>query len=244
MGRCEMTSEIVTGDNRLGENAVDIIEFPQLSFLRLNNLPNLASFFPKVVHMASECPRNDNLKEIDGGSGEILTDDNLHTPMQPLFNDKVAYPSLEILEHCQLSNINEIWGRQLPSGFCKLRLTALQSKSLVNLQKLKIDDCLIMEEVVGWEEGEEQEKSFFPQLSQLELMNLPKLRSFLHVIYALEWPLLESVAVYDCPELKTLSVGSLSTPKLKGVKVATKEPLAWMGDLNNTIQHLDKGKMK
>ncbi|KAA8517894.1 hypothetical protein F0562_015368 [Nyssa sinensis] len=343
--KCAMMSEIITGDNGQGESSMDIIEFPQLSFLRLNNLPNLASFFPKVVHMAYEYPRNDNPKEIDGGSGELLTDDDLQTAIQPLFNDKVAFPSLEVLELCQLSNINEIWGRQLPNGlFCKLRVLKLDqceklliaapfdllkvlpnleevqvanctsieevfeineqntrwsspssrlreltlsvlprlvhlckkdhqavlfenlvslsvvsckslrnllsfsmARGLVNLQKLKIDDCLIMEEVVGREEGKEQEeeaeeKIFFPQLNQLELMNLPKLRSFLHVIYALEWPLLENVTVNDCPELKTLSMGSLSTPKLKSVKVTTNEQLVLMGDLNNTIQHLHKGK--
>ncbi|KAH7844060.1 hypothetical protein Vadar_023792 [Vaccinium darrowii] len=83
ISRCEMLSTIVAEENELGESTMDKVEFPQLEMMDLCDLPNLVSFFPNV-----------------NTTSLAKSTDHYHNPLQPqpLFNKKVAFPSLEYLE--------------------------------------------------------------------------------------------------------------------------------------------------
>ncbi|KAG5555911.1 hypothetical protein RHGRI_006534 [Rhododendron griersonianum] len=180
---CEMLARIVAEENGLGENSVDEVEFPQLERLELLDLPNIVSFFPNV-----------------NTTTMAKSTDHLHNPIQsqPLFNEKVAFPSLKYLGLSGLQNVNDLWGNELPTnsfskletlnvrGFANLRSMFHPSTvgGLANLLELVIIDCSKMEGVVYLEEetedgqGRKVEKTLFPLLRKLQLSNLPNLVSF------------------------------------------------------------------
>ncbi|KAI8562463.1 hypothetical protein RHMOL_Rhmol03G0039000 [Rhododendron molle] len=184
---CEMLSRIVAEENGSRESSADEVEFPQLERLELLDLPNLLSFFPNV---------NVNVNT----TTLAKSTDHYHNPLQPqpLFNEKVAIPSLEYLGLSGLQNVSDLWSSELPTssfsklktlnvgGFANLRSTFHPSMvgGLANLSELVITDCLKMEGVVYWEEeiedgqGRKVEKTLFPLLRKLQLSNLPNLASF------------------------------------------------------------------
>ncbi|KAH7842624.1 hypothetical protein Vadar_007475 [Vaccinium darrowii] len=190
--RCEMLSRIIAEENELGESTVDEVEFPQLRTVELRDLPNLVSFFPNV-NTTSMAKSTDHYR-------------NLLQP-QPLFNEKVAIPSLERLELRGLENVSDLWSNELLiSSFSKLK-------------NLKVSDCSILEAVVGKEEqvqghGREIVKTIFPELGKLKLRSLPNLRRFCHFMHPLEIPMLRKVDILDCPNMDAFSLEPVSTPNL------------------------------
>ncbi|KAH7841931.1 hypothetical protein Vadar_014198 [Vaccinium darrowii] len=199
---CKVLSRIVAEENGQGESSVDEVEFPQLASLKLQNLPNLVSFSPKVT-----------------------------TTVQPLFSGKVAIPSLKYLELQQLKNLSDLWFSELPTGsFSELKeLEVIECKNLrttfppfmvealANLEKLVIRNCSKMEAVVNSEEkgqGRKIDKAMFPQLKKLELHSLPNLRMFCSFTRPSDLPLLRQKDIRDCPSMDAFSLGHLSFPKL------------------------------
>ncbi|KAK9290367.1 hypothetical protein L1049_008536 [Liquidambar formosana] len=317
ISECEMMTTIVAEDEEGDEKAMDKVEFPQLRRLELWELPNLVSFFPKV------------------NTGEIRPESNLHTRIQHLFNEKVAFPSLEELRLTSVSKLDEIWCKMDHEGtigfqnlkslsffdcgnlrnvfypsmarglvqlqyldisycekikeivvngenkeedrmdkiviegltsFCqgpypfdlpslkhvlfpsleklilfqRLRLVKVErygslrnlfsplvAKGLVCLEKLLIEHCDMMEEIISKGEEEEEERMntimVIPQLKCLELYHLPNLISFCQGRYAFDLPSLVDVFVFDCPKMKTFSSEFVSTKGLKQVLFQRKE---------------------
>ncbi|KAM3288776.1 hypothetical protein P3S67_022206 [Capsicum chacoense] len=97
------------------------------------------------------------------------------------------------------------------------------ARGLLNIRKLKIEDCPVMEEVITEDErlGKEiltNEPLLFPRLEELYLEDLPKLGHFFLTKRALEFPFLILVKIRDCPEMKTfVQQRSVSIPNLKSV---------------------------
>ena len=110
--------------------------------------------------------------------------------------------------------------------------------SLVNLN---VSNCQKLEEIVG-HVGEEvkENRIAFSELKVLILDYLPRLTSFCFENYTLEFQSLERVSVTHCPNMKTFSLGILSTPKLHKVQVTVKEEGELYhrkgNNLNSTIQ--------
>ena len=72
----------------------------------------------------------------------------------------------------------------------------------MQLEKLQIEDCATVEEIVAKEEGMETTTLFvFPQLTTLTLRNLPELKSFYPAKHISEWPSLRSLAIKKCNKL-------------------------------------------
>lgn len=136
---------------------------------------------------------------------------------------QVTFHSLELLELKGLKNLDDVWGSEL-SAFSFFKLKELQVEDcgslrnmfhfsmaggLVNLQKLIIRNCLEMEVVVGREEeiedgqGREIEKTLFPQLIELELCRLPRLRRFCNSTHPIDDQLsqLSKIHITDCPRM-------------------------------------------
>ncbi|PHT71545.1 hypothetical protein T459_26649 [Capsicum annuum] len=150
---------------------------------------------------------------------------------------QVSCPKLEVLELCYADNISVLCSHQLPTAYfnkleilevrCCGKLTNLMSplvaRGFLNIRKLKIEDCPVMEEVITEDErqGKEimtNEPLLFPRLEELYLEDLPKLGHFFLTKCALEFPFLILVKIRDCPEMKTfVQQRSVSIPNLKSV---------------------------
>lgn len=97
-----------------------------------------------------------------------------------------------------------------------------------------------MQEVVANEGGEAiDDKITFPELKQMELMDLSNFTSFSSGNHIFSFPSLKEMTAKDCPKMKIFSPSPVTTPKLKGVKVGYfKWRWQWQDDLNTTIQGL------
>ncbi|CAL5431225.1 unnamed protein product [Camellia sinensis] len=244
---CKMMSTIFWEEDSHGEILVDNIEFTQLKILQLYDLQNLVSIFPKVTTAAA------------------TSFEHIQNPGQSLFNEKVAFPSLEELELHGFQSMNEIWCNQLQTGsFNKLIKLSVSdcgslknlfslfvARYLVHLKELVINKCSMMEEVVAKEEDEEEgriNRTPLPKLEYLKLEDLPELKSFCHITHVWELPLVENITVLNCPEMKTFSPGIIRTPKLQCVFMKKGrfnwfpgeegEDWLWISDLNQTILRL------
>ncbi|KAF5950215.1 hypothetical protein HYC85_012208 [Camellia sinensis] len=180
---CEMMEAIVGIEEEKDEDELSsqVINFSQLRYLGLENLPKLISFYPKLEKMST-------------------SEGNSSTQAQSLFNEKVTFPSLERLHINGLSKITEVWDRKLlPSeSFRQLRdVTILSCEKLVNvssfnmprqlpkLKQLEVRYCRELKVIVLKNVGEEEEKAendnntnSFLQLTSLTLQHLQSLKSF------------------------------------------------------------------
>ncbi|KAI8009986.1 Disease resistance protein [Camellia lanceoleosa] len=180
---CEMMEAIVGIEEEKDEDELSsqVINFSQLKYLWLQNLPKLISFYPEVEKMST-------------------SEGNSSTQAQFLFNEKVTFPALETLDIIRLTKITEIWDRKLlPSNsFRQLRgVTILSCEKLVNvgssnmprqlpkLERLEVGYCRELKVIVLKNGGEEEEKTennsntnSFLQLTSLILEDLQSLKSF------------------------------------------------------------------
>ncbi|GAY66516.1 hypothetical protein CUMW_249360, partial [Citrus unshiu] len=203
--------------------------FPKLHYLSLHWLPKLSSF--------------------------ASPEDVIHTEMQPqsFFDEKVRLPSLEVLHISEADKLRKIWHHQLASkSFSKLKKLEISGcHNLLNifpplvgiptsLVNLNVSRCRKIEEIIGHVREEVKENRIpFSELKLLVLDDIPRLTSFCLENYTLEFPSLERVSVTHCPNMKTFSLGILSTPKLHKVQVTVKEEGELYhreGNLNSTIQ--------
>ncbi|KAK4412833.1 putative disease resistance protein [Sesamum alatum] len=233
---CDMMEEIFSDENDDGGKSC--IAFPKLKRLSLWDLPSLTTFckgvesinFPLLAHMGIEnCPKLIDVASSTGNDPRAGHDDgSLH-----LFcNQKVSFGSLKELKIGGYENISNTWCCQIPDGFyhgleqlviesCH-NISSLFSSSqvahLVNLKELKIESCLEIVKVITDEENV-HEKPSFPSLELLELRELPNLGSFCEWRRALELPSLKQASIYKCPQLRYMTLASLTTPNLETVGI-------------------------
>ncbi|KAF5956876.1 hypothetical protein HYC85_004101 [Camellia sinensis] len=182
---CEMMEAIVGIEEEKDEEELSskVINFSQLEYLRLENLPKLISFYPKVEKMTT-------------------SEGNSSNQAQFLLNEKVAFPVLENLKITKVPNITDIWDKQLltvlenkSKSFCQLKEMEVSNcekmvnvvwsnmlPQLQNLEKLNVYGCPNME-VIVWEQENEKGPTnddiiVFTRLTTLCLQNLTKLKSF------------------------------------------------------------------
>ncbi|KAA8524619.1 hypothetical protein F0562_011042 [Nyssa sinensis] len=178
--KCEDMEEIIGNDQREGKE--EQVVFQQLKIMELRELPELRSFYPKSLTSSTK----------EGNPSSSIS-------AQPLFNEKVAFPSLESFYIWHLDSIIEIWDNQSES-FSQLRMLHVYDcanlrnvfsffivKNLVLLQEVSIGKCPEMEEILATGEttkknGQEGESNnaiiTFPQLKTLKLESMRNLKSF------------------------------------------------------------------
>ncbi|KAH9687002.1 Disease resistance protein [Citrus sinensis] len=253
----------------------NIIEMPELRYLAIENCPDMETFISNsVVHVTTD---NKEPEKLTSEENFFLTDQ-----IQPLFDEKVAFPQLRYLELSRLHKVQHLWKEndesnkafanliRLKISECsKLQklvtpswhlenlatlevskchglinvLTLSTSESLVNLGRMKIADCKMIEQIIQLQVGEEAKGCVvFEELGYLGLDCLPSLTSFCLGNYALEFPSLEHVVVRQCPTMKIFSQGVVDAPKLNKVKPTEEEDGddegCWEGNLNDTIKKL------
>ncbi|RWR72048.1 putative disease resistance protein [Cinnamomum micranthum f. kanehirae] len=168
-------------------------------------------------------------------------------------------PNLETLVIANLSNLRRLWvGRLLPGSLSKLTHLELCNcnshrlkkvflvgmiQQLPSLETLKID-WWDVDEIIGIEEEtsvpchahiSNNDRVILPNIKRIVLRYLPGLFSFCRGV-SLEWPSLESIDIYECPNLKSLSFLTHGTdivaPALKKIGGPTPwwEALEWEDD--------------
>ncbi|KAB2005786.1 hypothetical protein ES319_D11G295000v1 [Gossypium barbadense] len=113
--------------------------------------------------------------------------------------------------------------------------TCLAVQGMAQLKKLRVRDCISMKEIVATEGGEATCDIYFSRLRSLELVNLPRLKSFCSGSHTFRFPCLKELIVSGCPELEIFCKGVLSNPPLL---LCGKDNGHWCSDLNNTIQEM------
>ncbi|GFY93719.1 hypothetical protein Acr_09g0001650 [Actinidia rufa] len=167
---CEILEEIVGFEGEEDED--ELTYFSKLKHIKLSDLPNLTSFYPKLEKTAT-----------------TVGNSSIH--VQSLFNEKVAFPALERLEINLCSQITDVWDKKMlpANSFFQLRdmevrrcnnlVNVFQShmvSRLQNLEEVVIINCYYMEVIIskkGEEEGDERaepnDNIVLPQLRKLEL---------------------------------------------------------------------------
>ena len=114
------------------------------------------------------------------------------------------------------------------------------AKSLVQLARLKIIKCQLIEEIIIHGGDREENPIIFSKLEYLELHCLPRLTSFYIGSYAIEFPSLQQIVVRQCPNMKFFSHGALSMPSLHKLQTKEVEEGFLEGSLNTTTQKMFK----
>ncbi|XP_049405412.1 uncharacterized protein LOC125868889 [Solanum stenotomum] len=263
---CKSMEEVITEEEHQGEEMTNDPLFPLLEKLILHRLPKLGHFFltkhalkfPFLIEVnIFKCPEmktfvqqgvyvgTTSLKSVNNDDEVKVVDLN-----NAMFNSKVSCPNLEKLSIDGANSISALCSHQLPIDyFTKLQTLVVSecgklrnlmslsvAKGLLNLQRLHIEQCESMEEVIVTEEQQgEGIMTLFPLLEDLDLCKLPKLGHFFLTECTLEFPFLRKVCIYNCPEMKTfVQQGiSVSTPSLNRVNYDDKVKV---DDLNKWIQ--------
>lgn len=182
-----------------------------------------------------EC--NDLETIIDGGEpfkeGEHKCDSGV--------DERPVLESLEYLGvHCMM-NLRSIWQGPIQKGaLAKLKSLALHDcpnltiifttsllANLNNLEELTIEDCPKINSLVTRESSSLESSLFLPRMKKISLLDLPELVSIASGLFIA--PMLETIVIYDCPVLVTLSPTEFSSSDLKVIKgeIEWWEALTW-----------------
>ncbi|KAI7990248.1 putative disease resistance protein [Camellia lanceoleosa] len=162
ISRCKMMSRIVANEKGQGKSSVDKIEFTQLKILLLYDLPNLESFFPKVI--ATSATSTERLQNV----------------MRTLFNEKVVFPTLEVLELEHLDNL-EGMGHCPPSSMSLSKLKYSMTQCIPQLQELEIRGCKMISAIVREEDTQGEILVDNIRLTQLKILQLYDLQNLVSI---------------------------------------------------------------
>ncbi|XP_021281817.1 uncharacterized protein LOC110414745 isoform X2 [Herrania umbratica] len=223
--------------------------FPRVTYLRLDKLPKLKSFYSK--RHVTEWPSLKKMEVIECDKVEIFASkcpcfEETHAAsqveisnQQPLFQvNEATFPILEELRLKQNDTVKGTWHGQVLSTKCfrKLKVLELISvpekstalpycfiQSLPNLEKLVLSDASFYQ--IFWSEelsDEERHASSLTRLSELRLSKLPELTNLWNEGFQ---PIpafcnLRILQVLECGKLKTLVPSLVSFKNLKNLEVS------------------------
>ncbi|XP_065853539.1 uncharacterized protein [Euphorbia lathyris] len=194
---CSMIEEVIT-EGGAEEAPIDAIIFPLLSFITLESLPRLISFYSGTGNL--ECP---SLTEV-----AIIDCPILRQPERKAI--EIAEPKVAI--HKDEKTFSVDVGRILNDQLV-----------LVHLRMLEVCDCKMIEKIITEEGSEEEEamgKMLLHELGFLKLKNLPLLAQFCTSKFT-ECPALKEIRIQNCPELSAfVSNSQAGSSKLEMLKSA------------------------
>ncbi|XP_065852968.1 uncharacterized protein [Euphorbia lathyris] len=120
-------------------------------------------------------------------------------------------------------------------------VTFSTATSLMQLQSLRVRNCIQVKVIVSDEGDEAMNEINFVKLKTLVLDCLPNLTSFCLGNHIFKFPCLTKVVVNQCPNMEFFSKGISSTPMLARVQRTEVENTGyWLGNLNSTMSFLYK----
>ncbi|CAJ2670261.1 unnamed protein product [Trifolium pratense] len=243
--------------------------FNKLTFLGLSDYENDEATFP--YWFLQNARSLEHLVVADSSFKKIFEDERLvsmkiHTRLKKLSlfqlpklqhiceDGSLIHPLLEHLEqlyihHCRsltnllpssvtFSHLTYLWIKKC-NKLVNL-ITSSTAQSLVKLKELNVEDCDSLQEIIM---GKENVDIAFVSLQRLMLKGLPSLNNFCSSKCCLKFPLLEQVAVSNCPAMDIFSEGNTSTPSLRKVRIEENgEEWYWKGNLNDTIKKMFEDK--
>ncbi|KAG8480249.1 hypothetical protein CXB51_024839 [Gossypium anomalum] len=223
---------------------MDIIECPKVhiftpqcpeSQVEISNQQPLFCVNELVIDNASICQivQSEGLSDEERHTSAFYQLKELSLSQLPELTLKTFEPSLLSFKNLTTLEVSRCHGL--------INLIAYSTaKCLMLLEKLSIDDCEMIEEIIACEAEEIQGGIVFPKLKYLKLSCLPCLASFSLAHHSLEVPVLLMVVVTKCPQMRNFCQGDLSTPRLEQMHLTRDEEdeLQWEGNLNTTIKHM------
>ncbi|XP_065853543.1 uncharacterized protein [Euphorbia lathyris] len=206
---CQMIEEIISPPASTDGTIAPTITFPLLECVFFENLPNITCFYSGIGSV--ECPC---LTEVTVAACPQLNITNT------IAESKVA--SFPRLKDFKLSSIDiqKMWNCQsltslVINGFRNLKFLFSSSvaESLVNLKKVEISNCGMMEQVIAMD-GHEEQMMRLLKIDFLKLKDLPKLAQF-SICSMLECPSLKELQIENCPQLMPFVSNSSSSSELQ-----------------------------
>ncbi|KAL3750254.1 hypothetical protein ACJRO7_011275, partial [Eucalyptus globulus] len=227
---CNNQRDIIVMEEGKGKTT-ETFEFRHLTKLKLGDLKSLICF-------SSENCAGDGLYPLFDEKLAFPKLEELHiegVQQEELWNNKIHVESfccLKVLKVKQCHNLMNV----IPSFMSERLLHSIKSltveecprmrnlftvfmaKSLGQLHYLGLGGCGEIEYIVAKQEEKLEEaidKIVIPQLTTLNLHNMPKLRSFCQDKHISEWPSLREFTIEDCKAMKVI-LGDVSCRKLEG----------------------------
>ncbi|GKV01651.1 hypothetical protein SLEP1_g14189 [Rubroshorea leprosula] len=164
--KCKRMREIIAPEN--AEEMEDLISFPKLNILCINDLHRLSRFCSGNYSIGFTTLKELYIKNCPELMGFMVnTGTDVTDGLQPLFNEKVAFPSLEQLEIRGLKKLRIIWHHQLPAD-----------SLLTSVENLWVIACGSLEEIfeLGELNMEESRAVVSTMLGKLVMASLPRLK--------------------------------------------------------------------
>lgn len=211
---------------------IEEIEFPLLTRMDSKKCPKMRSIITPITTTSSGI--RSNLSNLEDTSN--VDHHSSHLFCQP---EKVSFGcSLKIIN---TTDLNPFCRHDIPvSLYNGLEVFSISeyhdsmslfsssiAVNLVSLTKLSIKRCDEMVRVI--KDDEEKAESggertpLFPKLQQLKLRHLRSLVSFCEWECDIELPSLTEVFIEACPDMKSFTVGSSTTPNLGKIEIETKD---------------------
>ncbi|KAK8633002.1 hypothetical protein V6N13_013856 [Hibiscus sabdariffa] len=258
--RCESVEEIIyeeggssSGMPSLSPQFIQSFQFPNLTYLTLEHLPNLKSIHHNKM-LTINWPSLKNMPVGGCEKVEIMFANSGETSSeQPLFwVDEVNFPVLEELIIESMGNLERLWADQLVEhSFSKLTSISLRDcpkllnviplsmlTRLQRLERLEIWRCESVEEIIYEKGGSSSSSSSnrmpslspqfiqsfeFPNLTSLKLSSLPNLKSIHH----------NKMLIMNSPSLKEIYVRRCERVEIvfaKSGETSSEQPLFWVNE--------------
>ncbi|KVH88708.1 Disease resistance protein [Cynara cardunculus var. scolymus] len=169
---------------------------PKLEVLKITSCESMREIF-ETEGVNEDVGDNANIGEGSGDTGAIPT---------PINMTSLELPNLKTLYIVGCHSLKYIF----PTSVLE---------SLKKLQKLKISYCSAIQVIVKQEVNGEHiiglEDVVFPRLTTLKLVGLPNLKGFFLGKNDFQWPLLDKVEIYGCPQMMIFTSGRSMASKLE-----------------------------
>ncbi|XP_050237725.1 uncharacterized protein LOC126687270 [Mercurialis annua] len=208
---------LVLSDASFEEIIIDEVDasdqiLTQLRELKLWKLPNLKYLIKQDSRLTLVIEHLKILEVVECGRLEVLV------------SPSVSFQYLTALQVSKCHGLRNL-------------MTLATARSLVQLERMVIDDCELILEIVSSEEDKFEDEIHLSRLEYFELNGLPRLTSFCSGRFTFNFPSLEEVIIRECPKMETFSHGVVNTSKLRRVQTGEHDyEWDWEGSLNDTIQ--------
>ncbi|XP_060972966.1 disease resistance protein At4g27190 isoform X3 [Cannabis sativa] len=195
------------------------------------------SYCPKLLKMVMMM-KSWRSREVVEGEDHTFTENKVVVPNL----EEVSLKWMFMTSFMSFQNLREI-RISVHDGMINL-MNSSTARSLVQLQKMTIEKCKEMRQVIVDEEEAGENVMVFPKLEALALHRLPNLKSFNCGNSEIQFPNLKKVFVIECPHLENFSSGNVITSKL--AKIITKLRYEYIYDVmyEEGIEEVWKGDLK